>query len=138
MKWGRKHKRGNPEAQLHKAAADYLDRILPPKSWWTTIPAGGGGLIRGAILKRLGYQAGTPDILVLFDGKAHFIELKAKNGRMSAEQVGQMEALNEASVPVEVCRSITEIGLALSRWQIPTREAEITLERRVTAAGMVA
>jgi hypothetical protein len=138
VNWGRKHKRDNPEAQLHKAAADYLDRILPPKSWWTTIPAGGGGVIRGAILKRLGYQAGTPDLLICFAGKAHFIELKAKQGRLSAEQVGQMEALNEASVPVEVCRSITDIGLALSRWQIPTREAEVSLGRRIHAAGMTA
>lgn len=138
MKWGRKHKRGNPEAQLHKAAADYLDRILPPKSWWTTIPAGGGGRIRGAILKRLGYAAGTPDLLICYAGKAFFIELKAKKGKLSAEQVGQHEALNEASVPVEICRSITDIGCALSRWQIPTRESQITLQSRIEAARRVA
>ncbi len=135
VRW-RKNRRDNPEARLHKAAADYLDRILPPKCWWSTIPAGGGGLIRGAILKRLGYAAGTPDLLICFAGKAHFIELKAKKGRLSAEQVGQHEALNEANVPVEVCRSITDIGGALSRWQIPTRESP-TLESRVRAAGMV-
>ena len=136
MKWIRKPKRGNPEAQLHKAAADYLDRILPPDAWCTTVPAGGGGLIRGALFKRLGYKAGTPDILITWDERAFFIELKAKQGRLSDDQRNQHEAIKRAGVPVEVCRSITEIGLALSRWQIPTREAEVSLGRRIQAAGM--
>lgn len=86
------------EAALHKAVAAYLRLALKPPTIWTTIGHGGGGKIRGAKLKAMGVQKGWPDILVMTpsgsvgDTRVVGLELKAKRGRMTPEQIALREA----------------------------------------------
>lgn len=110
-----------PEQILHQAVAKYLDLALPADSWWTTIPLGGGGQVRGAFLKSMGAKKGTPDILVVYRGKAHWIELKAPRGRSSVAQVETMNALINADCHYSIAYSLFEVAGLLLMWKIPSR-----------------
>jgi hypothetical protein len=80
----------NPtENAEHLALADWL-RIVEKQIdgfWWTTIPLGGGGKIRGGQIKAAGARKGTPDVLCIWKGRPFFIELKRrKGGKVTPEQ----------------------------------------------------
>lgn len=102
------------EEILHRHVAQFLDVVIKPPMIWTTIPAGGGGLIRGAKLKAMGLKKGWPDIIVIAPGP-HIIaiELKAKEGKQSPEQKAVAAALWDCKVPYFLCRSVEEVHLAL-------------------------
>jgi hypothetical protein len=110
-----------PEQDLQKAVAQYLDATLGPRVFWTAIPAGGGGGVRGAILKGMGYKAGTPDILIVHEGRAYWIEMKSPRGRVSDEQDLILTRLYDAGCPTGLCRSLEQVAELLGRWRIPTR-----------------
>lgn len=102
------------EHALHRAVAAYLrDAIDEP---WTTFPAGGGGLIRGAQLKDMGLEAGWPDIQILKDGIYHGIELKAPGNYPPAKQKAIHERIRAAGGRVAVCRSVDEVEGTLAGW----------------------
>ncbi len=113
-------KRSYPEQELQRTVAEYLDSALPPAVFWTSIPAGGGGSVRGAIIKDTGYRAGTPDILLIYRGWAFLIELKAENGRLSDAQRRVHLELKDAQAPVAVCRSLDDVRVTLSQMGVPT------------------
>ncbi len=101
--------RSAPEQILQRQVAAYLSWALTPPAWFTSIPAGGGGEMRGRILKGTGYKAGCPDLMILFDGRAHFIELKSAKGVLSEAQKQIHDELRAAQCPVEVCRSLDDV-----------------------------
>ena len=102
-----------PEQAFHIAVARYLDLALPPEYPWTTIGHGGGGKVRGAILKAMGVKPGWPDIIVLGARRVIGLELKAAKGRMSRDQVELHSALMRAGALVYVCRDLTDVESAL-------------------------
>lgn len=111
-----------PEQNLHRAIADYLDIALPPDCWWTTIPLGGGGRLRGAFLKTMGAKKGTPDILIVRAGRAYWIELKSQHGCVSPAQRECAMRLRTAGCPVPmVCRSIDDVAAVLASFGIELR-----------------
>lgn len=111
------------EFALHKLVADYLDRVLKPGTWWSTIPAGeGGGYVRGARWKARGARKGLPDLMILRDSRAYFIELKTRKGVVSDAQDECHDAIKDAGGSVAVCRSLTDVIKALNVWRIETRE----------------
>ena len=115
--------RQNPEAALHRAVAQYLTVALPKDAFWTTIPSGGGGKIRGANLKRMGLKPGVPDILIVYRGLPFFIELKSKAGRVSPEQQGVMWTLGSQKISTFVCRSMDEVVDAVRKITATQRTA---------------
>jgi len=119
IRQGKRKKRAAPEASLHRQVAAFLARALPRDAWWTTFPAGGGGRVRGAQLRRAGLKAGVPDILIVHRGTAHWIELKAKKGRISDVQIATNAALVAAGCRVHVARSVDDVALSLQQWGIP-------------------
>lgn len=106
------------EAQFHKQVADYLSAQLHAPTIWSTIPAGGGGLIRGANLKKRGLKRGWPDILVIhpFEDDASIVlglELKTKKGTLSEDQkIVQLQFMN-AGANYCACRTIEDVKGAL-------------------------
>lgn len=113
------------ERDLHRAVADYLNVALQPPTFWTTIGHGAflgeARLKRGAQMKRAGVKAGVPDILIVHDGRAFWIELKTQRGRVSADQLRVAEALNNAGCGWAVCRGVEDVEMWLVAWRIPTR-----------------
>jgi hypothetical protein len=97
-------KRSAPEQALQMAVARFLDLALPDDAVWSAIGHGGGGRLRGAILKSMGVKPGVPDLFVVYDCRVMFIELKAGHGTVSPAQKTMHETLRSAGVWVRLCR----------------------------------
>jgi hypothetical protein len=120
--WSRKFsKRSEPEHVLHVAVRRYLDMALPLDAWFTTIPTAGSSLVQGAKVKARGYRAGTPDIVIVWRGKAHWLELKAPKGTVDPLQRECHRALNRAGSPVGIARDLNDVQFWLEAWAIPLR-----------------
>lgn len=91
--------------------------------FWSTIAHGGFRLPVGVAvnLKRAGLRAGTPDIMLVHDGRALFLELKADDGRLSAAQIDTHYAIMKAGGQVAVCKTLDEVRDWLTKWRVPTR-----------------
>ncbi len=116
------------EQNFHIAVAQYLDLALPPEYPWTTIGHGGGGKVRGGILKAMGLKAGFPDIMILApsfisQASSRFIglELKTARGRLSSEQKHVHSLILFVGGFVHICRSLAEVEGALRAEMIPLR-----------------
>lgn len=98
--------------------------------------------MRGKILSGLGMKKGVPDIILIHDSRAHFIELKSAKGVLSPAQREVHEALARAGCPVAVCRNIDDVralfGPTGRWWPIPIRETKPVTEaiRRGFAEGV--
>lgn len=113
-----------PEQQLHVSVADYLRAVLDAGVFWTTIAHGGYRLPiwLAVLLKRMGLRKGTPDILLVHQGRALFIELKALNGKLKPDQIDAHYAILKAGGHVATCKSIEEVRDWLVKWKVPMRE----------------
>lgn len=116
------------EAALHRTVADYLRRALRPPTFFTTFPAGGGGRIRGALLKAAGLQAGAGDLLVIHPvlkmrneqgAWVLWIELKTETGRQSPVQKDFERRIIEAGCFYHVARSVEDVEAILRETGIP-------------------
>lgn len=114
------------EQPFHIIAAQYLALALPAHTTWTTFPAGGGGKIRGAFLKKMGMMAGWPDIQILVRNTSYdtarslsrFIGLeckRAKGGVASGSQLHAHRLIRNAGGEVYVVRTIEEIYNVLTQ-----------------------
>lgn len=121
-------RRAHPEEDLQAAIAQYLAAVLAPPAWFTAIPAGGGGEWHGKRKKRIGYRAGTPDMMILSDRLAFFLEVKTDSGRLSEAQRDTVERIKAAGCPVAVVRSIDDVAALLHGpwYMIPTRDRKPT------------
>lgn len=111
-----------PEQALHQSVARYLDGYLPKSATWFH-PANGGYRrpIEAKILKSLGVKAGIPDIAIVWEGRAYFIELKAGTGKLTDHQVNMMRELTDAGAGWRVCMSLDAVIETLKGWGIPLR-----------------
>lgn len=110
------------EDNIHKAVARTLDLCLYPETLHTCFPAGGGGKVRGAILKARGLKAGMPDHLIIHPGVTLWLELKVpKSGRVSDSQKLRHAELRAIGHKVEICRSVADVADALNVHCIPHR-----------------
>lgn len=112
-----------PEQVVHKSIATFLDVALTPPDWWTTFPAGGGGLIRGKFLKMMGLKIGVPDILLIkaFTGRAYWLEVKPVKERAKDHQRACHVRLALAGSETAVVHDIVEAHDALVRWGFSLR-----------------
>lgn len=117
-------RRAQPEQALQRQVAEFLSVALAGNSWFSSMPLGGGGRLRGAILHGLGVKAGLPDVLVVNDGRAIWLELKARNGRVSTGQQLCHNDLSRARCPVAVCKSLDDVIAALRAAGVPLRISE--------------
>lgn len=108
------------EDALQTAVMRYLDLQGPRWGFFAChVPNGGRRDAReGARLKGMGVKAGVPDILIVKDGRADWIELKADTGRVSPAQRDMHCTLVERGCRIIVCRSIDEVIAALKAWEI--------------------
>lgn len=117
------------EDTFHESVAQYLDAVLHPSVLWTTFPAGGGGELRGAALKRKGLKPGWPDVQILWDAGlscvSHFVGIELKelhHGRLSAEQIVMHKRIHAAGGRVHCARTVNDVERILTVEQIPLRD----------------
>src|SRR5262245_13234495 len=110
-------RRNQPEAQLQRAIVQHLRWRARPNTWWTHIPTGGWrSPVEAKIFKSLGVVAGAPDLLIVADGHAHFLELKSPRGRISPAQHECHQALRAAGATVAVADDIDQALELLTTW----------------------
>jgi hypothetical protein len=111
--------RRRPEQALQRSVVERLQWRARPNIWWTHIPLGGArSKIEAAIFKGLGVRRGAPDLLIVIDGRACFLELKAPGGRVTAAQHECHAALRAAGAEVVVATDIDAALAALERWDV--------------------
>jgi len=116
-----KKKRSHLEQHFQSALVRDLRKILPGDCVMVAFPAGGGGVIRGKILKASGLEPGVPDLLFFYRSCTRAMELKTKVGRVSKAQRAMHARLLGAGVLVETVRTLDEALDALRSWDIPLR-----------------
>ncbi len=108
--------RNQPEGQLQRSLIEHLRWRVRGDVWWTHVPNGGARTaIEGAIFKGLGVRPGAPDLLIVADGKAHFLELKAPGRKLSPVQSECHDALRRAGATVETADNIDTALAFLAR-----------------------
>ena len=112
-----------PEAALQRAVAKFLTMALPVNAWFTAInPNPSKGKIAGAISKAMGAKAGVPEILIVHQGRVHWVELKATKRTVSmAQRETAIDLAFAGCADLLVCRSIGEVAMALAEWGIPCK-----------------
>lgn len=109
------------EGEFQKQVMKLLKIMLPRKTWMTSIEHRGPGAARGRVLKGMGVVSGVPDILLLWEGRTHWLELKAPKGVVSNVQRVCHAELEQAGSPTAVCKTLDEVIAALRGWGIPLR-----------------
>jgi hypothetical protein len=124
-------------AQFQRAVAGFLNSRLIPPDFFSAFPAGGGGKMRGWLLKVMGLKPGMPDFFpVVINGIEYGIELKVGRDVLSDAQIRTHADLLAAGVTKEiaVCRpspenTLNQIREVLERWGAKLRAVPPTLER---------
>lgn len=113
-------RRKTPEQDLQMAVAQFLRVALKPPVIWSAFPAGGGGAIRGAILRGMGLQAGWPDVLVMAPGPIVVgIELKAGKGKQSEQQIRIQNGFVDCNASYAIARTVNHVEVILRQNDIP-------------------
>jgi hypothetical protein len=110
-------KRANPEHAIQRTVIDLLRMVGIPNLVVFHVPNGGKrNLIEAARLKAAGTMAGIPDLVLVADGRASFLELKAQRGKLSAAQDLAQAALRKAGARVETAYGIDQAIDVLKQW----------------------
>lgn len=120
-----RHRRivNRPEQALQIAVAQFLDKALPVDAVFFAVPNGfKRSKAEAGIAKAMGQRAGIPDLCIVWQGRAFFIELKAPDsGRTTPSQEETIPALAAAGASVVICDRIEAVEIALLRWEFPLR-----------------
>ena len=123
--------------QFQRAVNGFLNSRLQPPDFFSAFPAGGGGKMRGQILKTTGLKAGMPDIFpLIINGRLYGIELKVGRDRQSDAQSETFELLmlSGAVKSIVLCRptpdnTLSEIRTVLDSWGAKLRTVSASAER---------
>lgn len=118
------------EFTLHRQIADVLRVELGPAgrisrrgvAWWSVDIAAYGGAVPGLRTTR-GIIAGVPDVIVLYRGRAYFVEVKANDGMLSNAQQDVAFTILSAGFDYGIARDAQEMLQLLDGWSIPRRNA---------------
>ena len=118
--------RGTPEADLQRAVVSALRVVLPKgaivhHSANEVAQAGPRGAKRQAILTGMGVHPGFADLLVLWEGRVLFLELKARKGQLSPEQRAFRDAVQTQGFGWALVRSLDDALGALADHGFSTR-----------------
>lgn len=125
-------RRDNAETRFQIQVAGFLAATLMPPAFFFHCPNGGYRTFNEAAnFKKMGVKAGVPDLAIVLDGRAYWIELKReKGGALNANQKIVQPLLIEAGCPAPAnCRTLEEVKAALERWRIPLRRVSLGTER---------
>lgn len=110
------------EDSLQRAVAQFLALALPYDAvWWHTPNEGKRGWQAQRAFRGGGGKAGVPDILIVWRGRAYFIELKVGRNALTDVQRAFHRDLTDAGCPVAVARSLEAVAELCVGWGIPLR-----------------
>lgn len=110
------------EHQVQKAICQYLDLR---GVFYFAIPNGGNrNIVTARKLQAEGVRSGVPDICIIHQGMALFLEVKRPKtalggkGRLSLTQKSTIELIEKAGGEVKVVYSVADVIEACIDWQI--------------------
>jgi VRR-NUC domain len=107
------------EQEIQAAIAAHFAWRARPNIWWGAIPNGGlRSKIEAAILRGQGVRAGAPDLLIVADGRAYFLEVKTEGGRLSPVQLECHEELRRAGAEVGIAYGLDHALRQLEHWRL--------------------
>jgi hypothetical protein len=108
------------EDRFQSDTAKYLDAVLPDDAYWCHIPNGGKRPKKTAgMLKKHGVKAGALDNLIIRQGLAYWLELKARYGTLKDSQILTIPKLKAAGSQVGIARTLEDVEFHLKLWGIP-------------------
>jgi hypothetical protein len=114
------------ERAVHSAVLCWLRAVLPGQAYIHHSPnEGRRGWKAQADIKALGVMQGHPDLEILYDGCAYFLEVKRPPPAKTYLTPAQRDVharLIESGAKVAVVRSIDDAREAIASWSIPTKE----------------
>ena len=108
-------KAARPEARLQRTVVQHL--LLNDAFFMSIANEGKRSAIMGHELKLMGMLPGAADLLIVVDGKAHFLELKSPDGVQSASQRTFQQDCRNNGVPYEIVFNLPEALKVLSDWR---------------------
>jgi hypothetical protein len=109
------------EQSIQMSIVDYLSYVVLGHKLIFSIPnEGKRSVALGTLMRRMGLRAGVADLCLVYDGRAHFMEVKAPEGRLTKTQEEFKEAALLAGAGWAVVRSIEDVERCLAIWNIPT------------------
>ena len=119
-------RRGTPEADLQRAVVVALRFALPKGAIIhhcvnEITEAGPRGAKRQAILVGMGVHAGFADLIVVYEGRVLFLELKSLKGRLSPAQEAFRDVMLAQGFGWALVRSIDDALGALANHGFTTR-----------------
>ena len=111
------------EANIQAAIVEWVRAVAPGVVVYAVPNGGLRSKSEAARMKWQGVLAGVPDLAVVSNGHAFFIEVKAAGGVLTASQKETIPLLRAAGAWVAVARSIEDARAAFAAWGIATRES---------------
>lgn len=119
----------HPEQTLQTQIASYLRWALAEPWYFTAIGHGGGGRLRGMILKGMGVKRGVFDLLFMAPERfVGWIESKSLTGRLTEEQLAFQKMVLRFGHHTAVAKSVDDVRLILLSWNAPLRETKRSME----------
>lgn len=114
-----------PEQDFQITLCQALALTLPKDAVFFAIPnAARRSFVDGKMQRKAGLRKGVPDMVVIHGGKAFFLELKARDGRVSTDQKDMINLLKIAGAKATVVRTVEQALDALREWGVPLRIAK--------------
>jgi len=119
-------RRGTPEADIQRQIVDTLRMVLPRGSIVHHSAnevgfSGHGARLRQAMLVGMGVHPGFADLIVLAEGRAVFLEIKSKAGRLSQAQKEFRDTVQAQGFGWALVRSTDDALVALAALGVRTR-----------------
>ena len=108
-------KRARPEARLQKTVVQYL--MMNGAFFLSIVNEGERSYAMTNELKAMGMTPGAADLLIVVEGRAHFLELKSEGGHQSYAQFQFMDHCLSSNIPYECVDNITDALKVLSSWR---------------------
>lgn len=113
------------EDQIQRAMVDWLNLCIPPPPlgpYWTACnPLPNKGKAQAGVSKAMGLKAGTPDLIMCWQGKFIGIEVKAPGRYLSGAQSQTHMSISWAGGLVHIVHSVDELQAFLLVLGVPVR-----------------
>ena len=112
-------KRKQPEAELQKAFYRWIMLTKRKSVVVFAVPNGGyRSPVEASIMKSTGVVPGIPDMVMIHQGQAHFLELKASKGKLTPIQIMVGEDLIHSGAKYSVAYSLDEAMDIVRHWDL--------------------
>lgn len=130
------------EGPMHRQVADVMrleiapaGRVSPEGVVWFSIDMAAYSGVAPGLRTARGCVAGVPDMIVLYQGRVGWIELKSRDGTLSDPQRSMAATLLLSGCRIGVARDADECLRCLDEWEIPRAHRVRMAERSMRVSG---